>query len=265
MLNELKIGIIGGSGMEDPAFINDYSSKTVSTPYGNPSSELIIGKIADVPVVILSRHGPGHSVNPTNINYRANIWAIKDQGCTHILSTTACGSLREDIKPGDFVFPDQFIDRTSKRIYTFYDESHVQHVPMGSPFCEKTSAVLQKHAQQLNLKFHSKGTVVTIEGPRFSTRAESMLFRSWGCDIINMSTVPEVILACELGMCYQNIAMSTDYDCWHKSEEDVTMEMIFSVMARNAENVKRLILNTIPTISIWDCKCQFFYNNIKQV
>lgn len=264
MGNELKIGIIGGSGLEDPTFIDDYSSTKKTTPYGNPSSELILGKISGIPVVTISRHGKDHKINPTNVNYRANIWALKDQGCTHILSTTACGSLIEDIKPGDFVFPDQFIDRTSKRISTFYDESHVQHVPMGSPFCEKTSTALQKQAQQLGLKFHLTKTVVTIEGPRFSTRAESILFRTWGCDIINMSTVPEVILARECGICYQSIAMSTDYDCWHENEEDVTMEMIFSVMARNAENVKSLILNTIPTLSIWDCKCQSFYNNINQ-
>ena len=264
MVNELKIGIIGGSGMEDPAFIKDYSSQMVSTPYGNPSSEMVIGKIADFPVAILSRHGLGHSINPTNVNYRANIWALKDHGCTHILSTTACGSLREDIKPGDFVFPDQFIDRTSRRISTFYDDSHVQHVPMGSPFCQKTRMALQKQAKELGLKFHLNRTVVTIEGPRFSTKAESNLFRSWGCDIINMSTIPEVILARECGLCYQSIGMSTDYDCWRENEEDVTMEMIFSVMAGNAENVKRLIIDTIPTLSIFDCKCQSFYNNLKQ-
>ena len=134
MPTDLKIGIIGGSGMEDPTLISDYSKETVSTPYGDPSSELIVGNIADVPVVILSRHGQGHSINPTNVNYRANIWSLKENGCTHILAATACGSLREQIEPGHFVFPDQFIDRTTKRINTYFDGSDVQHVSMGNPF-----------------------------------------------------------------------------------------------------------------------------------
>jgi len=264
MRDKIKVGIIGGSGLEDPAFIDNYSSTKVSTPYGEPSSELILGRISDIPVVIISRHGKGHAITPSNVNYRGNLWSLKDQGCTHVLATTACGSLREDIKRGDFVLPDQFIDRTIKRVSTFYDESNVQHVPMGSPFCEKTRSVLQNQAQKLELRYHLGGTIVTIEGPRFSTKAESMLFRSWGCDVINMSTVPEVVLARELGMCYQSIAMSTDYDCWHESEEEVSMEMIFAVMAENAENVKKLLMNTIPSLSIGECKCQSFYRSASE-
>ena len=246
MLDDIKVGIIGGSGLEDPAFINDYSSEIVETPYGSPSSNLVLGKIAETSVVILSRHGKGHSINPTNVNYRANIWALKEQGCSHVLATTACGSLNEEIAPGDFVFPDQFIDRTSKRPTTYYDGSEVQHVPMGTPFCGQISTLLQDQAGRLGLTFHPTGTVVTIEGPRFSSKAESIMFRSWGCDIINMSTVPEVVLARELGLCYQSIAMSTDYDCWHESEEEVNIEMVFAVMAENVEKVKTLVLNTIP-------------------
>ncbi len=264
MPDEIKIGIIGGSGLEDPAFIDDYSTTKVETPYGDPSSALIVGKIGDVPVVIISRHGERHTINPTNVNYRSNIWSLKEQGCTHILATTACGSLKEKIKPGDFVFPDQFIDRTTKRSATFYDDSTVQHVPMGTPFCAITSAVLQDQAEKLSLSFHSTGTVVTIEGPRFSSKAESMIFRSWGCDIINMSTVPEVVLARELGICYQNIAMSTDYDCWHESEEEVSIELVFAVMAKNAETVKKLIKNTIPALLNEDCECRSFYRSINE-
>ena len=248
MANKLKIGIIGGSGMEDPAFISDYSSKTVSTPYGDPSSELIMGNVADVPVAILSRHGPGHKINPTNVNYRANIWSLKEEGCTHILAVTACGSLRERIEPGHFVFPDQFIDRTTKRLNTYFDSSDVQHVSMGEPFSAGLRNCFAQVCGDLSFPYHNGGTIITIEGPRFSTKAESMLFRSWGCDVINMSTVPEICLARELKLEYQSIAMSTDYDCWHESEAEVTMEMIFAVMEKNVHNVKKLIEHSIPLI-----------------
>ena len=230
MSSNIKIGIIGGSGMEDSSFISVFNSKDVSTPYGKPSSQLIIGKITEVPVVILSRHGYGHLINPTNVNYRANVAALKEEGCTHILAATACGSLRERIAPGHFVFPDQFIDRTTKRISTFFDGSDVRHVPMGNPFSSLIRSCLEKACKSLGFEYHNGGTVVTIEGPRFSSKAESMMFRSWGCDIINMSTVPEIVLARELDLQYQSIAMSTDYDCWHESEEEVTMEMIYNVM-----------------------------------
>ncbi len=249
MPTDLKIGIIGGSGMEDPTIISDFNKKNISTAYGDPSSKLIFGKIADVSVVILSRHGSGHSINPTNINYRANISALKEEGCTHILAVTACGSLRKKISPGHFVFPDQFIDRTTKRITTFFDGSDVRHVSMGNPFCAGLRSCLVKACKSLGFEHHNGGTVVTIEGPRFSTMAESMMFRSWGCDIINMSTVPEIILARELDLKYQSIAMSTDYDCWHKSEDEVTMEMIYAIMEKNVINVINLIKHVIPLIS----------------
>ena len=248
MPTDLKIGIISGSGMEDPAFISDYSSKAVATPYGDPSSELIMGNIADVPVTILSRHGPGHKINPTNVNYRANVWSLKEEGCTHILAVTACGSLRKQIEPGHFVFPDQFIDRTTKRISTFFDNSDVQHVSMGKPFSAELRNCLAQACDDLEFAHHNGGTVVTIEGPRFSTKAESMLFRSWSCDVINMSTVPEICLARELELEYQSIAMSTDYDCWHESEEEVTMKMIFETMEKNVGHVKTLIEHSIPLI-----------------
>jgi len=254
MPTDLKIGIIGGSGMEDPTLISDYSKETVSTPYGDPSSELIVGNIAGVPVVILSRHGQGHSINPTNVNYRANIWSLKENGCTHILAATACGSLREQIEPGHFVFPDQFIDRTTKRINTYFDGSDVQHVSMGDPFSSEMRNCLVRACDQLGFTYHDSGTVVTIEGPRFSTKAESIMFRSWGCDIINMSTVPEVVLARELELEYQSMAMSTDYDCWHESEDEVTMEMIYAIMEKNVKNVKKLIEQVIPLIQENDGK-----------
>jgi len=251
----IKIGIIGGSGMDDPAIIKGSKEKKVSTPYGSPSSDLTTGTINGVDVVILARHGKDHSIYPTGVNYRANIHALKKESCTHILATTAVGSLRERIKPGHFVFIDQFIDFTKHRPLTFHDEK-VIHTPMSEPFCDYLRSILVSSAKELKLTYHSKGTVITIEGPRFSTRSESHMFRKLGADIINMSTVPEVILAREAGICYQSIAMSTDYDCWKKGEEPVSWEMINAIMTKNAENVKRLLIKAIGKIRIADCSCK---------
>ena len=250
----IKIGIIGGSGMDDPRLLKDKKEKKVKTPYGSPSSLLTTGKINSVDVVILARHGRGHSIYPTGVNYRANVYSLKQEGCSHILATTAVGSLREKIKPGDLVFVDQFIDFTKQRSLTFHTKKQVIHTPMAEPFCKDLRSLLVKAAKELNLRHHAKGTVVTIEGPRFSTKAESHMFRMMKADVINMSTVPEVILARELGLCYQSIAMSTDYDCWKEGEEPVTWEMILATMHKNSENVKRLLLKTISKIINTDCK-----------
>jgi len=249
-----KIGIIGGSGLDDPKLLTDSREIEVATKYGKPSSTLTIGKLAGVDVVILARHGKGHTIYPTGVNFRANISALKQQGCTHILATTACGSLREEIKPGHLVFPDQFIDFTKHRALTFHDEK-VIHTPMAEPFCSRLRQLLSDTAKQLGLAHHNKGTVITIEGPRFSTKAESHMFRGWNADIINMSTVPEVILAREAGICYQAIAMSTDYDCWKEGEEPVTWNMIVERMKTNADNVKKLLITAIPKIKEEKCSC----------
>lgn len=252
---DIKIGIIGGSGLDDPNLMPDMQVKIVETPYGEPSSPLKTGKINGVDVVVLARHGTAHSIYPTGVNYRANIYALKEVGCTHILATTAVGSLRDEIKPGDFVFIDQFIDQTKHRPLTFYEEK-VIHTPMAEPFCKQLSKLLAESATELKQRYHQRGTVVTIEGPRFSTKAESHMFRLFGGDVINMSTVPEVILARELGLCYQSIAMSTDYDCWKEGEEPVTWDMIVQTMKENAENVKQLILTTVSRISYINCECR---------
>jgi 5'-methylthioadenosine phosphorylase len=251
----VKVAVIGGSGLDDPQLMKDIREKTVTTPYGRPSSPLTIGKIGGVETVVLARHGKTHSIYPTGINYRANIHALKKAGCTHILATTAVGSLRERIRPGDLVFVDQFMDFTKHRPLTFHDEE-VIHTPMAEPFCSGLRGALEQSAKELRLRHHSGGTVVTIEGPRFSTRAESHMFRKLGADVINMSTVPEVILARELGICYQAIAMSTDYDCWKEGEEPVTWEIIVETMGKNSENVKRLLSRTIPRVIGMDCRCQ---------
>ncbi len=252
---KVKIGIIGGSGLDDPRLMKDIKEKKVKTPYGSPSSALTIGKMQGVDTVILARHGKDHSIYPTGVNYRANVHAMKMAGCTHILATTAVGSLRDKVRPGDLVFVDQFIDFTRHRLLTFH-EKKVIHTPMAEPFCGYLRAMLVDSAKQLKFRHHKGGTVVTIEGPRFSTKAESFMFRKLGADVINMSTVPEVVLAREAGICYQTIAMSTDYDCWKEGEEPVTWEMILSIMKKNAENVKELIIKTIPKIKNTECQCR---------
>ncbi|KYC51497.1 MAG: S-methyl-5'-thioadenosine phosphorylase [Candidatus Methanofastidiosum methylothiophilum] len=243
-----KIGIIGGSGLDDPNFLKDYEELTIKTKYGKPSSSIVTGTIKGVEVAILARHGRNHSIHPSGVNYRANVWSLKEIDCTHIIATTAVGSLRDEIHPGHLVFPDQFIDFTKKREYTFFDEEKVIHTPMADPFSEILRNLLIDSSKKLGLKYHPKGTVVTIEGPRFSTRAESNMFRMIGADVINMSTVPEVSLAKELEIEYASVAMSTDYDCWKENEESVTFEMVMETMRKNAENVKKLIVETIPKI-----------------
>jgi 5'-methylthioadenosine phosphorylase len=244
----IKIGIIGGSGLENPEILKEPEEKSVLTPYGKPSSSLLCGTIKGADIILLSRHGRDHSLPPAEINNRANIYALRDAGCTHILATTACGSLREDINRGDLVIPDQFIDFTRHRKITFYNSfepGNMKHTPMADPFDENLRRLLIDSADDLGLKTHSKGTVITIEGPRFSTRAESKMFRLWGADIINMSLAPEVILANELGLPYAAIAMSTDYDSWKEDEKSVTWEEVISVFEQNVHNVLHLLLETI--------------------
>lgn len=247
-----KIGIIGGSGLEDPQILTDAREVECRTRYGTPSSALTCGKIAGVDVVILARHGKEHRIPPTHIPNRANIQALKDMGCTHILATTAVGSLREEIGRGDLIIIDQFIDFTRHRQITFHEEfppGSPLHTPMADPFDADLRAAMLAAAGEIELKIHSRGTVVTIEGPRFSTRAESHMFRAWGADIINMSIAPEASLANEAGIPYAAVAMSTDYDCWKEDEEPVTWEQVLAIFAQNAENVKRLLVRAIPKIA----------------
>jgi 5'-methylthioadenosine phosphorylase len=254
----VTVGIIGGSGLNDPTILKEPKDKILNTPYGDPSSPVTCGEINKVQVAILARHGRKHTIYPSAVNYRANIWALKALGCTHILASSACGSLRQAIEPGHLIFPDQFIDRTTKRSSTFYDKDSVCHIPMADPFCPQLRELLIQNAGKLGIEHHKAGTVVTIEGPRFSTKAESHLFRSWGCDVINMTTIPEATLAREAGLCYATVAMSTDYDCWHETEEDVSIEMILEIMRKNAENVIRIMLETIPQIHSKECRCGEF-------
>ena len=245
-----KIAIIGGSGLEDPAILKDVNEITVDTPYGAPSSTFKCGKIDGVDVVILSRHGRDHSIPPTLVNNRANIWAIKHLGCSCIIATTACGSLRLEIGRGEIVFPHQFIDFTRFRKSTFvesFENGNLDHPAMSEPFSWKLRQRLIENAKELDLGFHKTGTVITIEGPRFSTRAESNMFRIWGADVINMSTAPECALANEVNLPYAAIALSTDYDSWNIDEAPVTWEEVLKVFNENVENVIKLLANTIAS------------------
>lgn len=252
----IKIGMIGGSGFDDPDFLTDVKSIKIGTPFGPLSADPIVGSTSGTEAVIIPRHGKGHRIRPSAVNYRANVWAMKELGVTHIIATTACGSLREEIEPGHLVFPDQFIDRTTSRKSTFFEGDQVVHIAVADPFCERLRSILIETATDEGIVHHPQGTTVTIEGPRFSTRAESRMFRLWGGDIINMSTVPEAVLAREAGLCYATIAMSTDYDCWHQSEEPVTWEMIATTMKKNVENVKRIFFSALPRITYEDCTCR---------
>ena len=246
-----KIAIIGGSGLENPAILKNATEFKVDTPYGPPTSDFKCGVINGREVVLLSRHGRQHTIPPTQVNNRANLWAIQQIGCTHILATTACGSLRQEIGRGDFVVLDQFIDFTRHRGVTFFESfepREMKHTPMADPFDRSLREKIIETAHALNLRSHEKGTVVTIEGPRFSTRAESNMFRLWGADVINMSTAPEAILANELGIPYAAIAMSTDYDCWKTDEAPVTWGDILKVFNQNVCYVVDLLVEVIGKI-----------------
>jgi len=247
----VKIGIIGGSGLDNPDILQDAKVVTVQTPYGQTSSPLNTGRIGGVDVVIMARHGREHTIPPTQVNNRANINALKSVGCTHILATSAVGSLREEIKRGHLVVLDQFIDFTRFRAVSFQEsfEPHKpDHTPMAEPFDAGLRKLLIESCKALNLSHHETGTVVTIEGPRFSTRAESKMFRLWGADVINMSIAPEAALANEAKIPYAAVAMSTDYDCWKEDEAPVTWEAILKIFAENVEKVTGLLTDVIPKV-----------------
>ncbi|MDR1636859.1 MAG: S-methyl-5'-thioadenosine phosphorylase [Treponema sp.] len=249
------IGIIGGSGLDNPDIFSNPRDETVTVPWGQPSSPLKRGTIGGVEVALLARHGREHTIPPTQVNYRANIAALKAAGCTHILATTAVGSLREEIGRGDLIIIDQFIDFTKQRKMSFHEsfEPHNPvHCAMADPYDARLRRILADECRVLAYPFHDKGTVITIEGPRFSTRAESLMFRSWGADIINMSIATETVLANEAGIPYAAVAMSTDYDSWKNDEEPVTWEAIARVFAENAARVSALLTRVIPKIEAPD-------------
>lgn len=246
-----RIGIIGGSGLDDPQILLDARDEQVVTPWGEPSSPLRHGHIAGVPCVLLARHGREHRIPPTFVNNRANLHALRAAGCTYLFATTAVGSLRQEIGRGDLVILDQFLDFTRLRPLSFHEHfepGQAAHTPMADPFDASLRSRLIAAARALALPHHARGTVVTIEVPRFSTRAESRMFQSWGADVINMSTAPECALAAEAGLPYAAIAMATDYDCWKEDEAPVTWSEITRIFAANVDSVVKLLSHTLTRL-----------------
>ena len=250
-----KIGIIGGTGIYDSGLLKDKEEIKVYTPYGSPSDLLTVGKFKGVKIAFLPRHGRNHQIPPHNINYRANIWALKELGIERILAPSAVGSLREEHSPGNIIIPEQFIDRTKSRLSTFYDGGQVAHVSTADPFCNDLRKTTIKVGNDLNLKPIDGGVYVCIEGPRFSTRAESKLYRQWGADIIGMTLFPECVLAREAQICYVSISTITDYDAW--SEKPVSVEEVTQTLEKNIDKTKAILAKVISDISVErNCECK---------
>ena len=242
------LGIIGGSGLYDIDGLVKKQWKAVSSPFGAPSDELLFGELDGQQLVFLPRHGRGHRVPPSEINYRANIDALKRAGVTEILSLSAVGSLREHLPPGTFVVADQFIDRTFARDKSFFTTGMVAHVGFGHPVCGRLGDAVEVALKELDIKHQRGGTYIVMEGPQFSTKAESRLYQSWGCDVIGMTNMPEAKLAREAELCYATVAMVTDYDCWHPDHDDVTVDAIIKVLLGNAERARDLVKRVVPLL-----------------
>lgn len=246
-MEEVKIGVIGGSGIYDIEGITETRKQKIRTPFGDPSDTIVIGNLGGIPVAFLPRHGRGHFIMPSELNSRANIYALKSLGVEQIISISACGSLKEELKPRDIVIPDQLFDRTRQRPYTFFGEGIVAHIGFANPYCSELSGILYQVAKDLRLSVHLGGTYVCIEGPQFSTKAESKVFRSLGFSIIGMTNLPEAKLAREAEICYATLGLVTDYDVWKEGEE-VTVERVVGNLLANIENVKKLIKAAIPRL-----------------
>ena len=239
--SQADIGIIGGSGLYEMVGMERVREQRVTTPFGRPSDALLLGTIDGVRVAFLARHGRGHRLNPSEINYQANIYALKSVGVSRIISVSAVGSMKETVEPGHLLFPDQFIDATKQRVSTFFRDGIVAHVAFGDPVCPDVRRALIQAARAVRATCHEGGTYLCIEGPQFSTKAESRLYRQWGVDVIGMTNMPEAKLAREAEICYATMALATDYDCWHESEESVSVEMILAILHKNVELAKRVI------------------------
>jgi 5'-methylthioadenosine phosphorylase len=248
----IRIGIIGGSGLYKMDALKDVEELQVQTPFGSPSDALILGTLENERVVFLARHGRNHTLLPSELPFRANIYAMKQLGVEYLISASAVGSLKEEAKPLDMVVPDQFIDRTKNRVSTFFGDGIVAHITFGEPICHNLAAVLADAIAKLNLQdvtLHRGGTYVCMEGPAFSTKAESNLYRSWGATVIGMTNLPEAKLAREAEIAYATLALVTDYDCWHPDHDSVTVEMIISNLQRNAVNAQKVIQETVKQLS----------------
>jgi len=255
-------GVIGGSGVYHMSSLKNTEELVIKTPFGDPSSPIIVGELNGKKVAFLARHGIGHIYMPSEVNYRANIFALKSIGVTQIISISACGSLRQDFSPGHIVIPDQLVDLTHKRERTFFGEGVVAHVGAAEPFCSRLSQHVQKSLENTGANIHKGGAYITIEGPRFSTKAESNLYREWGMSIIGMTASPEAFLAREAEICYATMAHVTDYDVWHISEQPVTVEMVIEVLKKNTEIAALAIENLARLLSVDDeCICHNALSN----
>jgi 5'-methylthioadenosine phosphorylase len=255
-LQKAEIGIIGGSGLYSMPGFTDVKEEEISTPFGAPSDPYVLGSLAGRKVAFLARHGRGHRISPTELNFRANIYGMKQLGVERILSVSAVGSLKEEHKPLDFVIPDQFVDRTRHRTSTFFGNGIVAHVAFADPVCGEVAKVVAEACRKAGVSGKLGGTYLCMEGPQFSTRAESNLYRSWGMDVIGMTNLQEAKLAREAEICYSTIAMVTDYDCWHPAHDAVTVEQIIAVLTKNAENACRVVSNAVAAMPAKrGCKC----------
>ena len=250
------LGVIGGSGLYQMKGLDVIEKITVNTPFGSPSDSIVVGELEGVKVAFLPRHGVGHVIPPSEINFRANIFAMKKIGVERIISVSAVGGMKENIPPGHFVVPHQFIDRTHRRISTFFTQGMVGHVSLADPICLSTAKALFRAAQKAGANVHEGGTYICIEGPQFSTRAESHLYRQWNVDVIGMTNVTEAKLAREAGLCYSTLALVTDFDCWHVEEEPVILEAVLEIMHKNVEQAQLVLKELIPMLgSIKPCSC----------
>ncbi len=253
---QAKIAVIGGSGLYDIEGLADIEEVDINTPFGKPSDKIVVGKLEGIGIAFLPRHGRGHRILPTEVPYRANIYALKSIGVERIIGINSVGSLKEEYKPNDLLIPDQLIDRTRGRVSTFFGEGIVAHSPFGEPFCPSLSQLVYQAAKDAGATAHQGGTYVVMEGPAFSTKAESPLYRSWGADVIGMTALPEAKLAREAEICYAVIACITDYDCWRRGHDAVTAEMIIGRLRQNIDTAKRIIklaVQKVPTKR--DCDC----------
>jgi len=248
MSQQKVIGVIGGSGLYEIEGLTHIEKLRLSTPFGDPSDEYIVGELGGARCVFLPRHGRGHRILPHEINFRANIHGMKQLGVQWILSVSAVGSMKEEIRPGDIVVPDQFFDRTKARPSSFFGDGVAGHVAFADPVCTDLAAHVYVGAKQAGARVHQGGTYVVIDGPMFSTRAESNVYRSWGVSVIGMTNLPEAKLAREAEICYATIALSTDYDCWHESEEDVSVEAVMAVIRQNVDLAKKIVKNAVARI-----------------
>ena len=243
------VGVIGGSGLYQIEGLHDTVEVNVSTPFGDPSDSIVVGELSGVHVAFLPRHGRGHRISPTEVNARANIYALKSLGVERVISVSAVGSMREDVRPLDLVVPDQIFDRTCLRPRTFFGEGLVVHVGMAEPYCSELSDALAHAAEKTGRTVHRGGTYLCIEGPQFSTRAESRIYRQWGVDVIGMTAMPEARLAREAELCYSTLALATDYDVWHHSEEPVSVEQVIANLGKNVDAAKETLRNLVTLLS----------------